>query len=72
MGRGAVVAGTVVVAAPLPAGRPHVLLGRLIDVAGATASFPLDAAPGRAVAILGPDPVGAGILAAATLRRRTP
>jgi hypothetical protein len=55
-------------ATPLPADRvPRVLLGRFIDVPGSTASFPLDAAPGRHVAILGPDPSGAGILAAAAL-----
>ena len=55
-------------ATPLPADRPaRVLLGRFIDVPGSTASFPLDASPGRHVAIVGPDPTGAGILAAATL-----
>lgn len=53
-------------ATPLPADRPaRVLLGRAIDVARSTVSFPLARGPGRHVAVLGPDPVGAAITAAA-------
>jgi len=55
-------------ATPLPSDRaPRVLLGRAVDVAGSTASFPLDAAPGSHVAVIGPDPTGADLLAAAVL-----
>ncbi|AGL21394.1 FtsK/SpoIIIE domain-containing protein [Actinoplanes sp. N902-109] len=46
-------------------GRPAALLGRVIDVNLSTAAFPLDAAPGRHLAILGSHPVGAEVLAAA-------
>ncbi|GAA2528535.1 FtsK/SpoIIIE domain-containing protein [Winogradskya humida] len=47
------------------AGRPSALLGRVIDVGLSTAAFPLDASPGRHLAIFGSQPVGAAVLAAA-------
>jgi S-DNA-T family DNA segregation ATPase FtsK/SpoIIIE len=46
-------------------GRPTVLIGRCIDVALSTAGFPLDSAPGRHLAILGPSAAGADLLDAA-------
>ncbi|HEY6595755.1 MAG TPA: FtsK/SpoIIIE domain-containing protein [Asanoa sp.] len=45
--------------------RPAVLLGRQIDVALTTATFPLDTTPGRHLAILGPSGSGAELLDAA-------
>ncbi|GGQ43496.1 FtsK/SpoIIIE domain-containing protein [Couchioplanes azureus] len=47
------------------AGRPSALLGRVIDVAMSTAAFPLDASPGRHLAILGSRAAGAEVLDAA-------
>jgi hypothetical protein len=47
------------------AARPSALVGRVIDVALSTAAFPLDASPGRHLAILGPNAVGAEVLDAA-------
>ncbi|MFI5932462.1 FtsK/SpoIIIE domain-containing protein [Actinoplanes sp. NPDC051494] len=47
------------------AGRPAALLGRVIDVNLSTAAFPLDASPGRHLAIFGSQAVGAEVLAAA-------
>jgi DNA segregation ATPase FtsK/SpoIIIE, S-DNA-T family len=53
-------------ATPLPADRPaRALLGRAVDVARSTVSFALERRPGRHVAVLGPDPAGAAIVAAA-------
>ncbi|MEV6600500.1 FtsK/SpoIIIE domain-containing protein [Actinoplanes sp. NPDC051346] len=46
-------------------GRPAALLGRVIDVNLSTAAFPLDASPGRHLAILGPRASGAEVLDAA-------
>ena len=46
-------------------GRPSALLGRVIDVNLSTAAFPLDASPGRHLAIFGSRPDGAGVLEAA-------
>ena len=45
--------------------RPSALLGRVIDVPLSTAAFPLDASPGRHLAILGPSTYGADLLDAA-------
>ncbi|GAA4679850.1 FtsK/SpoIIIE domain-containing protein [Phytohabitans rumicis] len=45
--------------------RPAALVGRIIDVPLSTAAFPLDASPGRHLAILGPSALGADILDAA-------
>jgi hypothetical protein len=45
--------------------RPTVLLGRAIDVPLSTATFPLDTAPGRHLAVLGPSAAGADLLDAA-------
>ncbi|HEX6076291.1 MAG TPA: FtsK/SpoIIIE domain-containing protein [Micromonosporaceae bacterium] len=51
-----------------PGGRHRFLLvGRNVDVVSSTARFGLDATPGRHLATLGPSPVGADILHAATL-----
>ncbi|HEX2417437.1 MAG TPA: FtsK/SpoIIIE domain-containing protein, partial [Micromonosporaceae bacterium] len=51
-----------------PGGRHRFLLvGRNVDVVSSTARFGLDATPGRHLAALGPSPVGADILHAATL-----
>lgn len=47
--------------------RRYALVGRCIDVPGSTASFALDATPGRHVAVLGTSPVGADILHASVL-----
>jgi S-DNA-T family DNA segregation ATPase FtsK/SpoIIIE len=47
------------------AGRPAALLGRVIDVNLSTAAFPLDASPGRHLAIFGSQAAGADVLAAA-------
>ncbi|WP_305787464.1 FtsK/SpoIIIE domain-containing protein [Symbioplanes lichenis] len=46
-------------------GRPAALVGRVIDVALSTAAFPLDASPGRHLAVFGSQPRGAEVLAAA-------
>jgi hypothetical protein len=46
-------------------GRPAALVGRVIDVNQSTAAFPLDASPGRHLAILGADPGAAEVLEAA-------
>ncbi len=46
-------------------GRPAALVGRIIDVAMSTAAFPLDASPGRHLAVFGSQPAGAELLAAA-------
>jgi hypothetical protein len=51
------------------------LVGRNVDVTSSTARFGLDATPGRHLAVLGPSPVGADTLHAATLglgRQHTP
>ena len=45
--------------------RPTALLGRNIDVALTTATFPLDTTPGRHLAVLGPSAAGAELLDAA-------
>ncbi|BAL93020.1 putative FtsK/SpoIIIE family protein [Actinoplanes missouriensis 431] len=45
--------------------RPAALLGRVIDVGLSTATFPLDSSPGRHLAILGSNTVGAEVLDAA-------
>jgi len=45
--------------------RPAALVGRVIDVPLSTAAFPLDASPGRHLAILGPSTFGADVLDAA-------
>ncbi|MGH3715225.1 MAG: FtsK/SpoIIIE domain-containing protein, partial [Micromonosporaceae bacterium] len=42
------------------------LVGRNVDVGSSTAQFSLDATPGRHLAVLGPNPVGADVLHAAT------
>ena len=47
------------------AGRPAALVGRVIDVNLSTAAFPLDASPGRHLAIFGSQAVGAEVLEAA-------
>ncbi|MEV8509523.1 FtsK/SpoIIIE domain-containing protein [Actinoplanes sp. NPDC051475] len=47
------------------AGRPSALVGRVIDVNLSTAAFPLDASPGRHLAIFGSQPAGAEVLEAA-------
>ena len=47
------------------AGRPAALVGRVIDVNLSTAAFPLDASPGRHLAIFGSQPTGADVLEAA-------
>lgn len=47
------------------AGRPAALVGRVIDVNLSTAAFPLDASPGRHLAIFGSHPSGAEVLDAA-------
>ncbi len=55
------------------AARPTALLGRDIDVALTTATFPLDTTPGRHLAVLGPSAAGAELLdAAARSARRAP
>jgi len=46
--------------------RPAAYLGRAIDVALTEATFPLDATPGRHVAVIGPSEAGADLLDAAT------
>jgi len=46
-------------------GRPSALLGRVIDVSLSTAAFPLDASPGRHLAVFGSRPDGAEVLEAA-------
>jgi hypothetical protein len=45
--------------------RPAALVGRHIDVPLSTATFPLDTAPGRHLAVIGPSTTGAGVLDAA-------
>ncbi|AVT29781.1 cell division protein FtsK [Plantactinospora sp. BC1] len=47
---------------PAPVGVP---VGLLVDVSPRPAELPLDATPGRHLAVLGPDPTGAGVLAGA-------
>jgi S-DNA-T family DNA segregation ATPase FtsK/SpoIIIE len=47
------------------AGRPAALVGRVIDVSLTTAAFPLDASPGRHLAIFGSQATGAEVLEAA-------
>jgi DNA segregation ATPase FtsK/SpoIIIE, S-DNA-T family len=47
------------------AGRPAALVGRVIDVNLSSAAFPLDASPGRHLAIFGSHAVGAEVLEAA-------
>ncbi len=47
------------------AGRPAALVGRVIDVNLTSAAFPLDASPGRHLAIFGSQAVGAEVLDAA-------
>jgi hypothetical protein len=47
------------------AGRPAALVGRVIDVNLSTAAFPLDASPGRHLAVFGSQAVGAEVLQAA-------
>ncbi|PRY28909.1 FtsK/SpoIIIE domain-containing protein [Pseudosporangium ferrugineum] len=47
------------------AGRPAALVGRVIDVNLSTAAFPLDASPGRHLAIFGSQSTGAEVLEAA-------
>jgi hypothetical protein len=47
------------------AGRPAALVGRVIDVNLSTAAFPLDASPGRHLAIFGSQATGAEVLEAA-------
>ncbi|TDC48761.1 cell division protein FtsK [Micromonospora sp. KC207] len=49
------------------AGPPVALVGRAVDVAGSTASFTLDATPGRHLAVVGTSTVGAEVLRAAAL-----
>ena len=45
--------------------RRRLLLGRLVDVGSPTAEVPLDATPGRHLAVVGPSTVGGDVLAAA-------
>ncbi|BFU41933.1 FtsK/SpoIIIE domain-containing protein [Krasilnikovia sp. MM14-A1004] len=47
------------------AGRPAALVGRVIDVPLSSAAFPLDASPGRHLAVFGSNPAGAEVLDAA-------
>jgi hypothetical protein len=47
------------------AGRPAALVGRVIDVSLSTAAFPLDASPGRHLAIFGSQASGSEVLDAA-------
>ncbi|MEO3821101.1 FtsK/SpoIIIE domain-containing protein [Plantactinospora sp. B24E8] len=47
--------------------RPLALVGRTVDVDLTTANFPLDASPGRHLAVVGTSPVGASVLHAATV-----
>ncbi|MEQ4306170.1 FtsK/SpoIIIE domain-containing protein [Plantactinospora sp. B6F1] len=60
----------------VPGGRrPLALVGRTVDVDLTSAMFPLDATPGRHLAVVGTSPVGASVLHAATLslaRQHTP
>jgi len=51
--------------APTP--HPTALIGRMIDVELSTAAYPLDATPGRHLAVLGPSTAAIGLLEAATL-----
>ncbi|GAB3142354.1 FtsK/SpoIIIE domain-containing protein [Micromonospora sonneratiae] len=52
----------------LPGGRrPLSLVGRVVDVDLSSAYFPLDATPGRHLAVVGTAPTGADVLHAATL-----
>ncbi|MET8836245.1 FtsK/SpoIIIE domain-containing protein [Micromonospora sp. NPDC004540] len=46
---------------------PLALVGRTVDVAGSTAAFRLDAAPGRHLAVVGTAAAGADVLRSATL-----
>ncbi|MDW5323159.1 FtsK/SpoIIIE domain-containing protein [Plantactinospora sp. KLBMP9567] len=60
----------------VPGGRrPLALVGRTVDVDLTSALFPLDATPGRHLAVVGTSPVGASVLHAATVslaRQHTP
>lgn len=47
--------------------RPLALVGRTVDVALTSAAFPMDATPGRHLAVVGTSPVGADVLRAATV-----
>ncbi|WBB80066.1 FtsK/SpoIIIE domain-containing protein [Micromonospora sp. WMMD882] len=47
--------------------RPVALVGRTVDVTGSVAALPMDATPGRHLAVVGTSPVGAQVLRAATL-----
>jgi hypothetical protein len=47
--------------------RPLAMVGRVVDVDLSTAYFPLDATPGRHLAVVGTSPTGADVLHAATL-----
>ncbi|MEV4755579.1 FtsK/SpoIIIE domain-containing protein [Micromonospora sp. NPDC049559] len=47
--------------------RPLALVGRVVDVHLSTAYFPLDATPGRHLAVVGTGPAGADVLQAAAL-----
>ncbi|MBE1492274.1 hypothetical protein H4W31_007912 [Plantactinospora soyae] len=52
----------------VPGGRrPLALVGRTVDVDLTSALFPLDATPGRHLAVVGTSPVGASVLHAATI-----
>ncbi|MGI5215174.1 FtsK/SpoIIIE domain-containing protein [Plantactinospora sp. CA-290183] len=52
----------------VPGGRrPLALVGRTVDVDLTSALFPLDATPGRHLAVVGTSPVGASVLHAATV-----
>ncbi|MGC4895965.1 FtsK/SpoIIIE domain-containing protein [Micromonospora sp. DT31] len=54
---------------------PHALVGRVVDVAGSPAGFALDTSPGRHLAVVGTDALGAQVLRSATLalaRQHTP
>jgi len=54
-------------AALAPTTVPRALVGRSVDLTSSTAAVSLDAGPGRHLAILGADPGGADVLAAAAL-----
>nr|MDT0662944.1 FtsK/SpoIIIE domain-containing protein [Micromonospora sp. DSM 115978] len=47
--------------------RPLALVGRVVDVDLTSAMFPIDATPGRHLAVVGTSPVGADVLHAATI-----
>jgi hypothetical protein len=50
-----------------PAAHPTALIGRMLDVEMSTVAYPLDATPGRHLAVLGPSSAAIGLLEAATL-----